>query len=151
MKAEGCGRVYLADRGKKIRLLQLRNEIITVNGHDLLAMQDSIHWDITLMRRMAGVFAGGLFNVRLSGRGLVAISTHGDPLTLQVRPGQPVFTDPNATVAWSGALSPALVSNITPGTLIGRGSGETFRLRFEGQGWVVLQPNEDVFHPSRRR
>lgn len=100
MKAEGCGRVYLADRGKKIRLLQLRNEII---------------------------------------------------LTLQVRPGQPVFTDPNATVAWSGALSPALVSNITPGTLIGRGSGETFRLRFEGQGWVVLQPNEDVFHPSRRR
>ena len=38
MKAEGQGRVYLADKGKKVRALALQaNEVIFVNGNDLLA------------------------------------------------------------------------------------------------------------------
>ncbi|MFN9548053.1 MAG: AIM24 family protein [Cyanobacteriota bacterium] len=151
MKAEGRGRVYLADRGKKIRILRLQNEIITVNGNDLLAMQDRMDWDITMLRRVAGMLAGGLFNVRLSGTGLVAITTHGTPLTLRVHPGEPLFTDPNATVAWSGSLSPDVVTNINLRTLIGRGSGEAIQLRFEGYGWVVLQPCEEVYFQSRHR
>ncbi|MEB3318139.1 MAG: AIM24 family protein [Cyanobacteriota bacterium] len=151
MKAEGKGRIYLADRGKKIRILQLRNEIITVNGNDLLAMQDGLDWDIKILRRVAGMLAGGLFNMRLSGTGSLAITTHGDPLTLRVHPGQPVFTDPNATVAWSGSLAPEVVCNVTLRTLIGRGSCEAIQLRFEGYGWVVLQPFEEVYFQSSRR
>ena len=50
---------------------------------------------------MAGMVSGGLFNVTLKGKGKVAIISHYEPLTLLVRPGQPVITDPNATVAWS--------------------------------------------------
>ncbi|MFZ2487011.1 MAG: AIM24 family protein [Anaerolineae bacterium] len=145
MKMDGKGRVYLAERGKKIRILDLRNETIFVNGNDLLALQDSVTFDITMMRRMAGVLAGGLFNVKLSGNGLVAITTHYEPLTLQVRPDQPVFTDPNATVAWSGSLSPEIVTNVTFRTLIGRGSGEAVQFKFSGNGWVVLQPYEEIY------
>ena len=150
MKAEGRGRVYLADRGKKIRILQLQGETIFVNGNDLLAMQDSIHWDISMLRRVAGMLAGGLFNVRLSGSGLVAITTHYEPLTLQVRPGEPVFTDPNATVVWSGDLSPEVVSKVNLCTLMGRGSGEAIQLRFDGPGWVVLQPFEEIYFQSQQ-
>jgi uncharacterized protein (AIM24 family) len=149
MKAEGRGRVYLADRGKKVRILHLHAEMICVNGNDLLAMQDSIEWDITMLRRVAGMLAGGLFNVRLSGTGLVAITTHFEPLTLRVRPGQPLFTDPNATVAWSGGLSPDVVSNLTLRTLMGRGSGEAIQLRFAGDGWVVLQPFEEIYFQAK--
>jgi len=98
-----------------------------------------------MMRRIAGMASGGLFNIRVEGPGLVAITTHYVPITLRVVPGQPVFTDPNATVAWSGTLEPAIHTDISFKTLIGRGSGETIQLRFEGTGWVVLQPYEEVY------
>lgn len=144
MKMEGNGRVYLADKGKKVQVLRLENDTIFVNGNDLLAFEEQVEWDITMMKRIAGMMAGGLFNVRLSGTGMVAITTHYDPLALRVKPGAPVFTDPNATVAWSGSLSPDIQTDISVKTLLGRGSGESFQMKFEGDGWVVLQPYEEV-------
>jgi len=148
MKAEGQGQLYLADKGKKVRILNLQNETIFVNGNDLLAMQDGIDWDITMMRRVAGMLAGGLFNIRLSGSGMVAITTHYEPLTLQVRAGQSIYTDPNATVAWSGSLTPDIKTDISLRTFVGRGSGESIQLHFQGDGWVVLQPYEEVYQVS---
>ena len=148
MKMEGQGRVYLAEKGKKVQIIQLNNETIYVNGNDLLAFQEGVQWDITLMRRMAGWMTGGLFNVRLTGPGMVAITTHYEPLTLQVTPNQPVFTDPNATVAWSGSLSPDIHTDFSLKTFLGRGSGESVQLKFQGNGWVVLQPYEETYFQS---
>lgn len=145
MKMEGQGRVYLADNGKKITLLRLEGESIVVNGNDVLAYEDGIDAQITMMRRVAGMLSGGLFNVRLSGRGVVAITSHYQPLTLAVSRDQPVFTDPNATVAWSGGLNPDIVTDISFKTLLGRGSGESIQLKFAGEGWVVVQPYEEVY------
>jgi uncharacterized protein (AIM24 family) len=150
MKVEGQGRVYLADKGKKVQVLNLQNETIFVNGNDLLAFESSVNWDIKMMRRMAGLMAGGLFNVRLSGPGMVAITTHYDPLTLQVKPGQTIYTDPNATVAWSGSLTPDFRTDVSFKTFLGRGSGESIQLKFEGSGWVVLQPFEEVYFQSSK-
>jgi uncharacterized protein (AIM24 family) len=143
MKAEGQGRVYLADKGKKIQILHLNNETICVNGNDVLALEAGLNHDITMIRSFGAAAAGGLFNVRINGVGHVAIGTHHEPLTLPVKPGQPVFTDPNATVAWSGNLSPSIHTDVSLGTLFGRGSGESFQLKFEGDGWVVMQPYEE--------
>lgn len=145
MKVEGRGRVYLADKGKRVTILSLEGETIYVNGNDILAFEESLDSEITMMRRVSGMLAGGLFNIRLSGQGRLAMTTHYEPLTLLVRPGEPVFTDPNATVAWSGSLAPEIVTNITFGTLIGRGSGEAIQLKFDGTGWVVLQPSEEAY------
>ncbi len=145
MKMEGNGRVYLADAGKKITLLRLTGEAIFVNGNDVLAIESTIDNQITMMRKVAGMLSGGLFNVRLSGHGIVAITSHYEPLTLPVNATTgPVFTDPNATVAWSGGLTPEIVTDISLGTLFGRGSGESMQLRFAGEGWVVVQPYEEV-------
>lgn len=145
MKIEGQGRVYLADAGKKVTLLRLQGESIFVNGNDVLAFEDGIVNKITMMRRVAGMMAGGLFNIQLSGTGLVAITSHYDPLTLRVTPGAPVFTDPNATVAWSGNLRPDFATDISIGTLLGRASGESVQMKFQGDGWVVVQPFEEVY------
>ena len=145
MRMEGQGRVYLADEGKKVQILQLAGDTIFVNGNDLLAFEKGIEWDIKMMKRASSMLAGGLFNVELSGRGLVALTTHYDPLTLRVQPGQPIFTDPNATVAWSGTLSPEIVTDISFKTFIGKGSGESIQLKFDGDGWVVLQPFEETY------
>ena len=143
MKMKGQGKVYLADQGKEVVVLNLQNERIYVNGNDLLAFEDQIDWDITMMSSGVGMSAGGLFHVKLEGTGMVAITTHFTPITLVVTPDQPVYTDPNATVAWSGGLSPSVKADVDFKTLLGKDSGETFQLKFQGQGFVIVQPFEE--------
>ena len=144
MKAEGVGKIYLAESGKKISIIELADQSLYVNGNDLLAFQPTISWDIKMMRKVTAMLAGGLFNVRLDGSGLVAITSHYDPLTLQVKPGRPVMTDPNATVAWSGNLMPEFRTDVTLKSFFGRGSGESIQMEFRGEGFVVVQPYEET-------
>lgn len=144
MFATGSGKLYLADEGKKVKIIKLQNESIFVNGNDVLAMEESINNEIKMLKSVAGMLSGGLFQVKLSGSGYIAITTHGEPILLRVTAGQPVFTDPNATVAWSENLSPVIKTNLTFGSFIGRGSGESFQLEFLGEGWVLVQPYEEV-------
>ncbi len=144
-KASGSGSVFCADSGKKVTILNLNNEAICVNGNDLLAFEKSLSYDIRMMRRISSMMAGGLFNIRLQGKGMVAITSHYDPLTLPVTPGNPVTTDPNATVMWSANLEPNFKTDIQFKTLLGRGSGESFQMEFRGNGFVVVQPYEEVY------
>ncbi|MCA9128031.1 MAG: AIM24 family protein [Planctomycetales bacterium] len=147
-KAEGRGRLYLADSGKTINILELKGDSIVVNGSDLLAFEPTIQWQIKMMKKLAAVVSGGFFNVQLSGSGLIAITTHFEPLTLAVKPGQPVRTDPNATVAWSGNLQPQFKTDVSLKSFFGRGSGESIQMEFDGDGFVVVQPYEEVVHVS---
>ncbi len=144
-KAEGRGKIYLADMGKKISILHLNNESIFINGNDVLAFEPQLKWDIKLMRKLTGVLAGGLFNIKFEGSGLVALTSHYDPLTLKVTRDQPVFTDPNATIAWSGTLTPEFKTDISLKTFFGRGSGESIQMKFAGDGFVVVQPYEELY------
>jgi uncharacterized protein (AIM24 family) len=143
-KIEGDGLVYLADEGKEITILRLRGESINVSGNDLLAFEDTVSYRITMHKRVAGMLSGGLFSASLSGDGMVAVVTHGKPLTLRVTPNDPVITDPNATVAWSGNLTPEIRTDISMKSLFGRGGGESFQMLFRGDGFVVVQPYEET-------
>ncbi|MER1986196.1 MAG: AIM24 family protein [Solibacillus sp.] len=149
MKATGKGKLYLADSGKKIIILHLQNEAVFVNGNDLLAFEPVVKHEVKMMRKVAGMLSGGLFNVRCEGTGMIAITTHYEPLTLQVKPGKPIYTDPNATVAWSGNLQPEFHTDMSLKTLVGRGSGESLQMRFEGEGFVIVQPYEEVYMQSQ--
>ena len=144
-KAEGNGVVYLADAGKKVTILELENESIIVNANDILAFQNEIKYDIKMMKKVAAMLQGGLFNIRLEGTGLIALTTHYDPLTLVVTPDRPILTDPNATIAWSGGLEPKFKKDISVKTFFGRGSGESIQMEFSGEGFVVIQPYEEVY------
>ena len=144
-KANGNGRLYLADTGKEIQILNLQGESICVNGNDLIAFQDGLQWDIKMMKKVSAMLAGGLFNVRLEGSGMVAIGSHFEPMTLMVTPGNPVRTDPNATIAWSGNLQPEFKTDMTLKSFFGRGSGESFQMEFAGEGFVVIQPYEEGY------
>lgn len=143
-KANGNGRLYLADSGKSVQILELQGESLFVNGSDLLAFEPAIEWDIRYAKKLTAMVSGGLFNVLLTGTGMVAITTHFEPLTLMVRPGQPVRTDPNATVAWSGNLSPEFKTDISLKSFFGRASGESVQMEFNGEGFVVVQPYEEL-------
>lgn len=142
--ADGQGKLYLADAGKKISIIKLQNESIFINGNDVLAFEPTLQHKISMMKKVAAMMSGGLFNIHLSGNGLIALTTHYEPITLLVEPGRPVVTDPNATVAWSGNLIPQFKTDASFRTLIGRGSGESFQMLFEGSGFVVIQPYEEL-------
>lgn len=144
MKATGQGNLYLADKGKKVSILHLGGHSLVVAGTNLLAFEESVEWDITFMKQLAAMWSGGLFNVRMSGQGDVAVTTFGDPIVLRVLPGEPVMTDVHATVAWSGGLAPQIKTDVAMKTLVGRASGETLQMRFEGDGFVIIQPYEET-------
>ena len=96
-KAEGTGKLYLADSGKKITVLNLQNDQIFVNGNDVLALDDTLSFDIRLMKKVSAMLSGGLFNVEVRGTGMLAITTHYDPLRwwlLQTTPFAQIPTRP---------------------------------------------------------
>jgi len=139
MEAEGSGRLYVAENGKKVQVLELDDEeSISVTGDDILAFESSVGYEITTVDSISGMAAGGLTNVYLTGPGEVALTTHGDPLVVT----PPVFTDPDATVAWSASLSPSF--EVNKAFEIGQTSGESIQMEFTGsEGFVVVQPNEE--------
>lgn len=143
--AEGNGQVYLADAGKKISILSLNNEGLVVNGNDVLAFESTLDHKISMTKKVAGMMAGGLFNVAFKGSGMLAITSHYEPVTLRVTPGNPVYTDPNATIAWSDGLTPTVKTDVSLKTFFGRGSGESLQMEFQGEGFVVIQPYEEVY------
>jgi uncharacterized protein (AIM24 family) len=141
MQASGSGHVYLADQGKEVQILELdAGEELSVNGNDILAFESGVTWDIKMMDSIAGTSTGGMFNVFLEGPGYVAITTHGEPIVVPT----PVRTDPAATVAWSGNVSPGTNRDLNIKSFLGKSSGETFQLDFAREGgFVIVQPFEE--------
>jgi uncharacterized protein (AIM24 family) len=139
MEAEGDGHLYVADQGKKVRTLDLStDESVSLNGDDILAFESRVDYEVGTIDSISGAVSGGLTNVYLTGPGTVALSTHGDPLVLT----PPVKTDPNATVAWDGDLSPSVAMNKT--FEVGQTSEEGVQMEFtDSDGFVVVQPYEE--------
>jgi uncharacterized protein (AIM24 family) len=148
MEATGTGEMFLAEQAMLVHVLRLGNDTLTVNGANILAFETGIDWDITRVKGgTAGMLAGGLFNVGLSGTGLVALVSDGEPLRLDVAEAA-TFADPSAAIAWSGGVTTNLKADVQAKSLIGMGSGESFQLGFSGQGWVLVQPSEGRFRPT---
>ena len=54
----------------------------------------------------------------------------------------PTFADAQAAITWSSGVTSSLKTDFKAKNLIGRGSGESVQLAFQGQGWVLVQPSE---------
>jgi uncharacterized protein (AIM24 family) len=141
MKITGSGEVFLGDTAQDIHLIYLENDKITVNGPNLLAFDAGIDWDIERVQGASGVMGGGLFNTALSGTGWVAILSDGPPVLLNVA-SAPTFADAQAAITWSSGITTSIKTDVNVKTLIGRGSGETVQMGFQGEGWVLVQPSE---------
>lgn len=144
VRASGTGRLYCAHRGLHVRPLRLNGETIVVAWPELLAFEESLTFKTRLVAHGIGIASGGLTAVELSGHGSLAIGSHGEPLTLSVTPDAPLSTDPHATLAWSGNLTPALKTDLSWRSIIRHGGAEPVQMRFEGRGFVAVQPYEDA-------
>jgi uncharacterized protein (AIM24 family) len=145
MTVTGTGEVFLAHDKQKVMILDLDNDRMTVNGDNILAFEPGIDWDIRRVEG-AGRLAGGLFNVILEGTGKVAVTSDGEPVLLDT--STPTFADPDSAIAWSGGVRTSVKSDVSFKTFIGKGSGETFQIAFEGAGWVLIQPSEGPTIPE---
>ncbi len=141
MKMSGTGEVFLADTAQDIHLLYLENDAITVNGSNLLAFDAGIEWDIKRVEGVSGLMGGGLFNMALTGTGWVAVISDGPPVLLNTADA-PTFADPQAAITWASSVQTSIKTDIKLKNFIGRGSGESIQMAFNGAGWVLVQPSE---------
>lgn len=142
MDVTGTGEVFLANQATEIQVMYLDNDSVWVNGANVLAFSASIAYDIKSIGN-AGVMAGGMYNVVLTGTGYVAVTCDGPPVVLDVATA-PTFADPQAVVMWTNGVQMGIKSDVNMKSLLGKGSGETFQMSFSGQGWVMVQPSEGV-------
>ncbi|WP_433662197.1 AIM24 family protein [Nocardia sp. CA-128927] len=144
MNVSGRGDLFLADSAADVHIIDLDgSDGLTINGSNVLAFDTSLSYRVARVQGAAGVASNaGLFNCVFTGRGRIAITTHGSPVVLQV--DQPTYADPQAAVAWSSSLQTGIKRNDSfgLGRLIGRSTGEGLTLAFSGRGFVIVQPSE---------
>ena len=144
MRCTGSGELFVADTASEIQLFYLENDMVSVNGNNVLAFSGSVEWDIHRLQARGGMMAGGMYNVALRGTGYVAVTTKGDPVALDVA-GAPTFADAQAVVLWTSGVSMDIrVDTGGLGSMLRGGTGETFQMAFGGQGYVLVQPSESV-------
>ena len=146
MKVTGTGEVFLADRAQDVHLLYLENDMITVNGPNVLAFDSGIDWDIKRVEGASGMMGGGLYNMALHGTGWVSIISDGPPVLLNVA-AAPTYADAQAAITWSSGVTTGIRTDFKMKNLIGRSSGESIQMSFQGQGWVLVQPSEGRIIP----
>ena len=143
VRATGSGRMYCGHHGAHVRILHLQSETIFVVWDELLAFDESLRFEPGVVDHGIGIASGGLVRIKLSGTGSVAIITHGDPLRLEVTPGDPLSTDPHATIAWSEGLTPVLKTDLSWRSIFAHGGHEPIQMLFNGTGYVIVQPYEE--------
>ena len=149
MKMTGRGEVFLADQAQDIHLIYLENDMITVNGPNLLAFDTGIDWDIRRVEGASGMMGGGLYNMALQRHGLGRDPLRRPAGAAQRRRGADVRRRAGRDHVVLAASRPAIKTDFKMKNLIGRGSGESVQMAFQGQGWVLVQPSEGQI--SRRR
>jgi uncharacterized protein (AIM24 family) len=149
MKVSGTGEVFLAEQAQDVHLIYLENDLITVNGRNLLAFDSGIDWDIKRVEGASGVMGGGLFNMALHGTGWVAVISDGPPVLLDVG-GAQTFADAEAAITWSSGVQTGVRTDFKMKNLIGRSSGESIQMAFTGEGWLLVQPSEGRVDVSGR-
>jgi len=146
MRCTGRGDLFLANNADEVHLLHLENESLSVSGHNILAFDSTLEWDIRRLEGASMLTGGGLFNTVLTGTGSVALASHGTPVVLNT--DSPTFVDAQAAIAWSGHLQTRVQKSVKLGALIGRGSGEAFQITFSPGGFVIVQASEGEKIPA---
>ena len=152
MATEGSGEVLYGYKGLHTTVLELDGGAPLVCEADrLLAHDAQLQTSVQFIgsggvrQAIGGAMTGqGLFTTNVSGRGAVALLSHGGAFPLRVDGGT-VGVDPQAYVGHVGHLQVDLAAKVGFRDVVGRGSGEAFQLRISGSGTVYVQASEQKF------
>ena len=150
MVARGTGKVYYGYNGLFASIIYASNETVYVESKTLLAYDARLRTGTMFLGNQGGVQSilrgavtgQGLFTTTLQGTGEIAILSDGNAIGLTVTNEQPVFVDPNAYIGHKGNLSSTIVTDVNWKTFVGQASGESYQVKFMGQGTVYIQASE---------
>jgi uncharacterized protein (AIM24 family) len=142
MEVKGHGTCFFADRASDINLVQLSGDKLHVEASNLLAADAGLRTGTTFTGLRGAAQGNGLFTTTVEGSGQAALMSDGPAVVLRVAPGMPLQVDPGAYIAHQGDLQQHFQSGVNFRTFMGEGSGESFQIRFEGDGLVYVQPSE---------
>jgi len=138
VKATGAGKIFVYEKGRKTFLLDLNDEFIYVEGHNLLALEDTLTYRVEPIYDSS--YQRKIDTVKIFGKGSLAISTSIEPLTLRVTREYPLSISSSALVAWTGNLIPQVMDDQTlANVMIETADDSGFKIRFEGDGVVVSE------------
>ncbi len=138
VKAQGHGKIFVYEKGRKTFLLDLSEEFIYVEGSNLLALEDTLTYRVEPIYDSA--YQRKVDTVKIFGKGSLAISTSIEPLTMRVTKEYPLSISSNAVVAWTGNLIPTVVDDQSlHDVMIAATEQGGFKIRFEGDGVVVSE------------
>lgn len=138
VKAVGQGKIFVYEKGRKTFLLDLNEEFIYVEGHNLLALEDTLTYRVEPI--YDSTYQRKIDTVKIFGKGSLAISTSIEPLTLRVTREYPLSISSNALVAWTGNLIPQVMDDKSlENVMIENVDDAGFKIRFEGDGVVVSE------------
>ena len=152
MVAEGTGTVHYGHHGHHVTLVELDGSAtMSVEADRLLAHDAHLSSSVVFLGQQGGLMGAvrgavsgqGLFTTQLSGRGSVALLSHGGTFPIQVGGGRQVVVDPQAFVASVGNLRVDVSASVGWRDAVGRGSGEAVQLKVSGQGTVYVQASEE--------
>lgn len=150
MVAKGTGKIHYGYNGLFVSIIQVSGETVYVESDTLLAFDARLRTGTVFLGNQGGVqgilrgavSGQGLFTTTLQGTGEVAILSDGNAIGLAVSPERPVFVDPDAYIAHKGNLSSSIVTDLNWKTFVGQASGESYQVKFTGQGTVYIQASE---------
>lgn len=142
MEVQGHGTCYFADRASEVNLVRLNGEKLYVEASNLLATDAGLRTGTTFTGLRGASQGNGLFTTTVEGVGQAAIMSGGPAIVLRVASGMPLHVDPGAYIAHTGNLQQHFQTDVNWRTVMGEGSGESFQIRFEGDGLVYVQPSE---------
>lgn len=142
MEVKGRGTCWFADRATEITVVRLGGEKLYVEASNLLVTEPGLRTGTTFTGLRGASQGNGLFTTTVEGAGQAAIMSDGPAIVLRVSAAYPLIVDPGAYVAHTGELRQQLQTAVGWRTVVGEGSGESFRIRFDGEGLVYVQPSE---------
>lgn len=146
MRCSGQGTVYLANLAQNIHLMDVDRSGITVDSQYVLALDSGLNYDVIAVDSQFGLSGTGAYNLQIAGQGKIALMTSGQPLLMHVTPDKYVYADADAVVAWSTDLRVQMQAQTTNSSVFRRrgNTGEGWELAFVGQGYVLVQPSEQM-------
>jgi uncharacterized protein (AIM24 family) len=142
MTVTGSGTLYCAHEAAQLALVPLAGEKLHVESSGLLALDAGLKTDTAFVGLHGAVSGKGLFTTTIEGRGSVAVLARGELIALEVTADNPLFVDPQAFVGYKGRIQQEFVFDVNWRTVIGETSGESYQLKFTGQGVVFIQGAE---------
>ena len=142
MEVKGHGTCYFADRASEINLVRLSGEKLYVEASNLLATEAALRTGTTFTGLRGASQGNGLFTTTVEGVGQAAITSDGPAIVLRVTSGTPLNVDPGAYIAHTGNLRQDFQTGVSWRSFLGESGGESFQIRFEGEGLVYVQPSE---------